>query len=162
MNWGLRTLPVALAALVCLSALFATAALALFAHHLLCVGEPGSLALVQLLQRDLVLALYILPFPRLSPTPWHPPHTAHTGHTPHAWHAVSEAHTAEHLRKDVVDVGALAHATSSRRVEGGHAVRVVQLSLVVIVEDLVCLTGCFEAHFGLAAFRLCDLVGVVR
>jgi hypothetical protein len=162
MKWGLRTLPVALAALVRLRALLATASLALFAHHLLGIGEPGSLALVQLLQRDLVLALYVLPFPRLSPAAWHTSHTAHTGHSSHAWHVSGKAHAAEHLREDVVDIGSLAHAAASRGIEGGHAVRVVEVSFFVIVEDLVRLAGCFEAHFGFLTFMLCDFVGVVR
>jgi hypothetical protein len=163
MKWGFRTLPIALTALVRLRALLATASLALFAHHLLGIGEPGSLAFVEFLQRDLVLALYILPFPGLSPAAWHSAHAAHAGHTTHAWwHVSGEAHAAEHLREDVVDVGSLAHAAASRRIEGGHAVRVVEVSLVVIVEDLVCLAGCFEAYFSFLALVLCDFVGVVR
>lgn len=159
----MRTLPVALAALVCFSALLSTAALALVAHDLLGICEPGSLALVQLLQRHFVFALYVLPFARLSPTARHSTHATHPRHTSHArWHAVSKAHAAEHLRKNVVDIGSLAHTAASRRVECGHAMRVVEISLVVIVEDLVCLTGCLEAYFGFGAFGLCDLVGMVR
>jgi hypothetical protein len=65
------------------------------------------------------------------------------------------------LRKNVVHVGsAAAHAVG--RVEGGHAVCVVQVSLLVIVEDFVSLFRSLEADLCFFALFFGDLVGVVR
>jgi hypothetical protein len=98
----------------------------------------------------------------LSSAARHATHTTHAGHAAHTWHALSEAHAAEHLGENVVDVGSFAaHATASRGIEGSHAMGVVEVSLLVIVEDFVGLTGSLETNFGFGAFGFCDLVGVV-
>jgi len=138
-----------------LCARLAPAALTRRANNILRIRELGRLALVQLLQTDFVLLLHAASLAR-NITP------AHTRHASHAAHASKSAtaHAAKHLREDVVHVGpGAAHAV--RRIEGGHAVRVVEVPLVVIVEDLVGLLGGFEADFCFGAVGFGDFVGVV-
>lgn len=117
---------------IALGALLAAAALAHVADNVLGVCELCRLALVQLLQRDFVLLLYR---PALARHMAATGHATHTAHAAHAVHASEAAHAAKHLRKDVVNVGAFAaHASASGGVKGGHAVRVVQVALVIIGE----------------------------
>jgi hypothetical protein len=139
-----------------LSTLLATTALADGTNDVLGVGELGRLALVELLEADLVLLLYRTTFPRDVATAGHTAaHSSHTGHPAEASHAT------KHLRKDVIHVGAAAaHAVGG--VEGGHAVRVVQVSLIVIVEDFVGLFCRLESDLSFSALFFCDLVRVVR
>lgn len=150
-----HTAPVADSAVVALGALLSTRALTLIADNVLCVGELGCLALVQLLERDLVLLLYA------ASLLWHVSAraTRHAAEAAHAWHSPKAAHTAEHLRKDVVHVWLLAAAASG--VEGGHAVGIVEVALVIVGKNLVGLFCGLEADLCLFTLLDCDLVGVV-
>lgn len=150
-----RTASVTDSTRVALGALLSSTALAHVADDVLGAGELGRLALVQLLQADLVLLLYRSSFP------WHVSSTGHASHAAHSRHSAKSAHSAEHLRKDVVDVRAFAAHTASGRVEGSHAVGVVHVSLVIVGEDLVGLFRGLEASLGLCAVIFCDLVGMV-
>jgi hypothetical protein len=137
-----------------LSTLLAATAFADGTNDVLGVGELGRLALVELFEADLVLLLYRTTLPRDIAT---------TGHAAasHTRHATKSAHAAEHLRKDVVHVGAAAaHAVGG--VERGHAVRVVKVSLIVIVKDFVGLLCSLEPDLSFSTLFFCDLVGVVR
>jgi|TARA_R110002003_G_scaffold61_2_gene5509 hypothetical protein len=138
-----------------LRALLAAAAFAYRAYHVLRVGELGSLALVELFQADLVFLLHRPSFARHLSSARHAAHARHPTEPPaHA------AHAAEHLREDVVHVRtAGAHAVCG--VEGGHAVGVVEVALLVVVEDLVGLFRGLEADFGFGAVVFCHLVGVM-
>jgi hypothetical protein len=140
-----------------LSTLLAATALADGTNDVLGVGELGRLALVKLLEADLVLLLYRTTFPRDIATAGHT--AAHSSHTRHAAEA---SHATKHLRKDVIHVGTAAAAHAIGGVEGRHAVRVVQVSLIVIVEDFVGLFRRLESDLGFSALFFCDLVGVVR
>jgi hypothetical protein len=140
---------------VALSTLLAATALADGAYNVLGVGEFGRLALVKLFQADLVLLLYGTAFSRDIPSAGHAAHAAHTRH------AAESSHAAEHLRKDVVHVGAAAAAHAVGRIEGGHAMGVVEVSLVVIVEDFVRLFRSLESNLSFSTLFFCDLVGVV-
>lgn len=51
---------------------------------------------------------------------------------------------------------------ASRGVEGGHAMRVVQLALLLITENLVSLGDGFELDFGFRTLVLGDFVGMVE
>jgi hypothetical protein len=139
-----------------LCALLSARALALRADDVLGVGKLGRLALVQLLEGHLVLLLDAPPFPGniASRT---------TGHAAaHARHPSEAAHAAEHLGEDVVHVGPSAHAAAAARgVEGGHAMGVVEVALVIVEENLVGLLGGLEADLGLFTFLLGNLVWVV-
>jgi hypothetical protein len=137
-----------------LSTLLAATAFTDGTNDVLGVGELGRLALVELFEADLVLLLYRTTLPRDIAT---------TGHAAasHTRHATKSAHAAEHLRKDVVHVGAAAaHAVGG--VERGHAVRVVKVSLIVIVKDFVGLLCSLEPDLSFSTLFFCDLVGVVR
>jgi hypothetical protein len=138
-----------------LCALLSARALALRADNVLGVGKLGRLALVQLLEGHLVLLLDTPPFPgNIAPRT--------TGHAAaHARHATEAAHAAKHLGEDVVHVGPSAHAAATRGVEGGHAMGVVKVALVIVEENLVGLLGGLEADLGLFAFLLGNLVWVV-
>jgi hypothetical protein len=139
-----------------LGPLLAARALALVAHDVLGVRELGRLALVQLLQRDLVLLLHAAALARhVAPRPA----ARHAAEATHTGHSTEPAHAAHHRREDVVHVRLLAAAAG--RVEGGHAVRVVEVALVIVGEDLVGLFGGLEADLGFFALLDGDLVRVV-
>jgi hypothetical protein len=85
-----------------------------------------------------------------------------TGHAAaHARHAPETAHAAEHLGEDIVHVGSAAHAAAAGGVEGGHAVGVVKVALVIVKKNLIGLLGGLEADLGFFALVLGDLVRVV-
>jgi len=63
------------------------------------------------------------------------------------------------LRKDVVHIRLLAAATS--RVEGGHAVSIVEVALVIVGQDFVGLFRGLEADLCFLTLLDGDLVGVV-
>ena len=151
-----RTSPVANATGVALGPLLATGALALRADNVLGVGELCRLALVQFLEGHFVLLLNAPPFPWdiASRT------TRHTA--AHARHASEAAHSAKHLGEDIVHVGSAAHAAAAAGgVEGGHAMGVVEVALIIVEEDLVGLLGGLKADLGFFALLLGDLVWVV-
>lgn len=123
------------------------AALALAANDLLLGGELDSLALVELFQGDLV-GLFLV-----RTTSWPAGATAR--------HAAAHVH-AEHLGEDVVQVDTSGTSRpASRGIKGGHAMGVVEMALLLVHENLVCLPDGFELGFGLDPLVLGDLVGVI-
>jgi hypothetical protein len=140
---------------VALGSLLSARALALVANNVLGIGELGRLALVQLLERDLVLLLYAASLPG-HVAPRAAGHAAHAAEASHSWHS---AHPTKHLREDVVHVGLFA-ATASR-VEGGHAVGIIEVALVIVGQNLVGLFRRLEADLCLLALFDGNLVGVV-
>lgn len=143
-------------AVVALGALLAARTLALVAHDVLRVGELGGLALVQLLERNLILLLYVGSLPgHIAPTG----STRHAAEASHAGKAAHSTHAAEHLREDVVHVWLLAAAAGG--VESGHAVGIVEVALVIVGEDLVGLFRGLEPDLCFFALFDSDLVRVV-
>ncbi len=144
-----HTTPLAGRALLRLGLLFPTRALALRTNDVLGAGKLGRLSLVELLQRHFIFLLLVPPF---------------------AWSSGSRSavegsrrpstSAKEHMRQDVVEIDFSAHALPASRVKGGHAMGVVEMSLVVIIEDLVRLTDGFELDLGLLPLGLGDLVGM--
>jgi hypothetical protein len=63
------------------------------------------------------------------------------------------------LRKNIVHIGLLAAATG--RVEGGHAVGVVEMAFVIVGQNLVGLFRRLEADLGFLTLLDGDLVGMV-
>jgi len=136
-----------------LGALLAAAAVAKRADDVLGVCKLGRLAPVQLLEGNLVLLLYRSSFARDVSAARGSGHTAHTRE--------AATHSTEHLSEDIFHAGIAAHAGAARGVEGGHAMRVIKGTLLVIGQDFVGLLGGFEANLGLFALLCGDLVGVV-
>ncbi|POR33012.1 hypothetical protein TPAR_06775, partial [Tolypocladium paradoxum] len=98
--------------------------LTLAAEDLLVGGKLDRLALVELLERHLVLLLLV------GSSSWASRYTGAAG-------PAGPAHVeAKHLRENVVEVDLGAAGTTSRAVKGGHAVGVIEVPLLVIAEDL--------------------------
>ncbi len=136
-------------ALVGLDLVLGAATFALAADDLLLGGKLDCLALVELLKSDLVRLLLVGAASWAArATTWH---TA--GHAAHVH--------AEHLREDVVQVDLGPAGPTPGWVEGGHAVRVVEMALFLIAEDFVGLCDGLELGLGLDADLFGDLVGVV-
>ena len=106
-------------------------------------GKLGRLSLVELFERDLVRLLFVPTFPR-------PSECRAAGRIPGR---TSSAH-AKHLRQDIVEVDLGARALAAPRIEGGHAMRIIQMSLLIIKEDLVCLADRLESNLRLGSLGL--------
>jgi hypothetical protein len=87
--------------------------------------------------------------------------SGHAAHTTHARHPAEVHAAAEHLRKDVVNVGISTATAASAWVERRHPVGVIEVSLVIIVKDFIRLFRSFESNFGFCAVIFCDFVGVM-
>ena len=115
------------------------------ADDVLRASKLCRLAFVQILKRDGICLLFILALPwlsgRSSKSRRHPP--AH----PH------------HLRQEIVHIHAHG-AGSIPSFEGLHAMGIVEMSRVIIGEDLVSFADGFEFDICLCAFILRDFVGV--
>lgn len=83
----------------------------------------------------------------------HASHPGHTAHTPHATHA-------EHLRENIVEVRTGAHPRFAGAVKRRHAVGIVDVTLVFIIEDIVGFLDRFEFGFCVFSLGFGDLVGV--
>lgn len=94
------TFAVAGSAFLGLCVCLATTAVAVLANDILGRGEACRLALVKLLERNLILLHFILALPRATPARHT---TTHTGHTTHTLKATSHSsHTAKHLRQNII------------------------------------------------------------
>jgi len=134
-----------------LGLLLAARTLALTTQHLLVGGKLDSLATVKLLQRHLVFLL-------LVGTASGSASTAGAARTTRASGTHAET---EHLRKDIVEVDLRTAGTAAGLIEGGHAVNIVHLALLLIAENFVGLCDFLELDFGLFSLVLGDLVWVV-
>lgn len=134
-----------------LGLLLATRALTLAAKNLLVGGKLDSLAAVELLERDLVLLLLIRATSRSARATWASGTTRAT-----RTHA-----KAEHLGKDIVEVDLGTARTAAGLIEGGHAVNIVELALLLIAKNFVCLCDFLELDFGLFSMLFGDLVWMV-
>ena len=96
-------------------------------------GELDSLALVQLLEADLVLLDHVLPLllPLGTAAAGHATHSGHPAHTRHTAHTAHSAH--EHLRQEVLEVDFAVHGAHAAvaGVEGSHSVAVVAVAVVL-------------------------------
>ena len=144
----LKTHASAAVALVGLDLVFRAGALASIADDLLFGGELDGLALVQLFQCDLVRLLLVRAASRSAPARWT------------ARHTTSHVHT-EHRGENIVhiDLGSAGHASGG--VEGGHAVGIVEVTLLLIAQDFVGLCHRLELDLGLHLLLLGHLVGVM-
>ncbi|KAI6776724.1 hypothetical protein HG530_000669 [Fusarium avenaceum] len=131
-----------------LGLLLATRALTLAAKNLLVGGKLDSLAAVELLERDLVLLLLIRATSRSARA------TLASG-TARAARTHAEA---KHLGKDIVEVDLGTARTAAGLIEGGHAVNIVELALLLIAKNFVCLCDFLELDFGLFSMLFGDLV----
>lgn len=131
-------------ALVRLSLVLASAPAAHTADDVLCAREFGRLALVQLLERDFV----VLHFTWRLPAFFGPAAGSHSRHASHASHASHTTHSAHEHIQDVVHIHFSAHATGPfATVKCRHAMCVVEMSFIVIVEDLVRFLNSLETNF---------------
>jgi hypothetical protein len=118
-----------------LGLLLATRTLALAAENLLVGGKLDSLATVKLFQCHLVLLLLV----RATSGSARTTGAAGTTRTSHA--------ETEHLRKDIVEVDLRTAGAAAGLVEGGHAVNIVELALLLIAKDFVGLCDFLELGF---------------
>lgn len=149
----LDALPLAGGTLLGLGLVDAAAAAALGADDVLGGREFHRFALVQIFQRHLVFLVLVGAASHLPA-----PSAAHARHPAHSRDAATHA---EHVQ-DVFHVDFGTHAAGApAAVEGGHAVGVVEVSLFVVVEDLIGLAGSLESSFGLFSLLGRDFVRVV-
>jgi len=134
-----------------LGLLFAARALALAAKYLLVRSKLDSLATVKLLERHLVL-LFLIGTTSGS---------ASAAGASRASRASGTHAEAKHLGEDVVEVDLRTTRTASGLVEGGHAVNIVELALLLIAENFVGLRDFLELGFGFFSMLFGDLVWVI-
>lgn len=121
------------------------------ANDSLGVDELYGLALVQILERDLVVLESIRsPLGNLPGSSRIPAHASGKPTT----------HTAVHAEELVVEVAEVHTGCSSATLEGGSAVRIVATPFLIVAENFVRRGYLFEAHLGLCAAILRDFVRV--
>lgn len=148
---------IACAALLRRRPLLPTLAMTQAAKDILRARKPHRLALVQVLQVHFILLFLIRrPSRLLALSSRHTSHASHPGHTTHSAHT---PHT-EHLLKDIVQVGTGSHTGLTGAIECGHAVGIVEVSLVIIVKDVVGFLDGLELDFCFFTLGFGDFVGV--
>jgi hypothetical protein len=60
--------------------------------------------------------------------------------------------------EDVIQIYPASHATTSTRIEGSHAVCIIEVPFLLIVKDLVCLADAFEFYVGRLSLIFRDLI----
>jgi hypothetical protein len=85
----------------------------------------------------------------------------HTTHAAHPRHTTESAHASEHLCEYIVHVGTGTAAHPPAGIECSHAMGIVQVPLLVIVKDFVCLFCGFESDFGFLALFFDDFIGMM-
>src|SRR5690606_6188577 len=84
-------------------------------------------------------------------TSWASGHSA--GHSAHVH--------AKHLSEDVVQVNLVTGWPASGRIDRGHAMGVVHVSLLLIAQDFICLCDSLELRLGFSTHLLGNLVRMV-
>jgi hypothetical protein len=119
------------------------------ADDILRAGKLHGFAFVKFLQCNFVFLLLIS---ASSGTLWT------TLSTESWWHTSSHA---KHLCQNVVQIYPASHPAPSGGVKGGHAVGIVEMSLLFIVKNFICLTDSLEFQFGFFSLLLGDLIWVM-
>lgn len=151
----LEALTVTRGALLRSSSILSTLSLAQTADDVLRAGELDRLAFIQILQGDFIILLIGLWWSTSAHSPMHTPHPRHAAHASHTSHPPTHA---EHLREDIIQIRGAAGLAGA--VEGVHAMGIVEMTLILIIENIVGLLDRLELDVGGFALVFGDLIRV--